>query len=502
MENLFGQFARHFPTDRSTVLLQLADGSRLSYAEALGESARLANYLMELGLHPGDRVTVQAPKNPMTLWLYLACLRSGLIFHPLNDAYLAEELKYFIEDAEPALVVCAPARLELFRSLCGGRNTPVLTIDDSGAGSLADASAASANDFQTIAVADDDVAALLYSSGTTGRPKGAMITHTNLAANIRTLTKAWSFTRDDHLLHALPTYHAHGLFVGVGCVLMSGASMSYPPSFDTAQVVELLPGATVMMGVPTYYTRLLGYPAFDRDTCRNMRLFISGSAPLRAETFAEFRDRSGHDILERYGLTETGMNSANPLDAERRPGSVGHALPGVQIRVADDRDRPLASGAIGEVQISGPNVFRGYWRMPEKTAEVFTADGFFRTGDQGMFGEGGYLSIVGRGKDMIISGGLNVYPREVESVLDELPGVAESAVIGVPHQDFGEAVVAVVVAQQDEPPKEQVIIAKLRDRLANFKLPKRVFQVSELPRNAMGKVQKSLLRQTYSQVFE
>ena len=502
MHNLFAQFVRHFPNDDSASLLHLADGSQLCYRDALEESARIANYLSSIGLKPGDRVTVQAPKTPMTLWLYLACLRSGLIFHPLNDAYMAEELKYFIEDAEPSLVVCAPTKLELFQTLCDRHKTKVVTVEESGAGSLKDASTDSAISFETIPVDDNGVAVLLYSSGTTGKPKGAMITHANLAANIGTLVAAWAFKSDDRLLHALPTYHAHGLFVGVGCVLMSGASMSYLPAFDPAQIVDLLPAASVMMGVPTYYTRLLNNPKFERSICRNMRLFISGSAPLRAETFEEFRSRTGHEILERYGLTETCMNAANPLRGERRSGSVGLALPGIRIRVADDRDRPLTSGQIGEVQVNGPNVFRGYWRMPQKTSEAFTQDGFFRTGDKGVLDNDGYLTIVGRGKDMIISGGLNVYPKEVESVIDELPCVAESAVIGVPHEDFGEAVVAVIVPEEERCPEEQTIIAELRERLANFKLPKRVFQVDELPRNTMGKVQKNVLRETYSQAFE
>jgi len=501
MQNLFTQFAAAFPADLQQVLLITPEGRSFSYADAERESARLAHYLSESGLRMGDRVTVQTSKSPQTVWLYLACLRGGFVYHPLNPAYQSSELEYLIADAKPKLVICPPERVSLFSDLTRDPACRVLTMDASGAGSLANESRTVPATFDSVACQGDTMAVLLYSSGTTGKPKGAMLTHRNLATNIRTLISAWDFTAKDRLLHALPIYHAHGLFVALGCVLMSGASMIFLPKFDARTVIHHLPDATVMMGIPTFYTRLLHETKFNRECCASIRLFISGSAPLLAETHREFEAQTGHAILERYGMTETCMNSSSPLVGERRPGSVGPALPGITIRITDDADAPLPAGEIGEIQVKGPNVFAGYWGMPDKTAQEFTADKFFRSGDLGTLSDDGYLSIRGRKKDMIISGGLNVYPREVEQVLDELQGVAESAVVGVPHPDFGEGVIAVIVPDPGQPATEEHLIASVRAKLADFKTPKRVFFTQHLPRNAMGKVRKSDLREQYNGVL-
>lgn len=481
-------------------LLETPSGEVMTYAAMDEASARIARLLADLGLRPGDRVTVQVRKSPAVVALYLACLRAGLVFHPLNDDYRREELAFLLGDAEPALTVCDPQSASLFAGLLpAGRH--LLTLADNGAGSLTERAAHCAPAFDTVARSKDDLAILLYTSGTTGKPKGAMITHGNLATNAAALVDAWGFSASDRLLHALPLYHAHGLFVGLGCTLLARASMLFLPKFDAATLIRHLPDCTVMMGVPTYYARLLREPGLDREACRHIRLFISGSAPLTPELFSAFEARTGQRILERYGMTETGMNTSNPLHGERRPGSVGLPLAGVEVRITDTAGQPLPAGSIGNIELRGPNVFPGYWRAPEKTAEAFTADGFFRTGDLGCLGTDGYLDIVGRAKDLIISGGLNVYPREVEILLDSLPGVAESAVIGVPHADFGEAVVAVITARPGTTPGEPALIEALRERLARFKIPKRVLVVGELPRNAMGKVEKTTLRKRYADLF-
>jgi len=500
-QNLYATFAAGFPPDRGQPLLTTRDGDSFSYADAERESARLAHFLSDLGLVAGDRVTVQAPKSPQTVWLYLACLRGAFVYHPLNDAYREAELEYFVADAQPGVAVCAPRDLDMFSRLTREQDCQVLTLDENSGGSLAERSAECTADFDIVPCTADTVAVLLYSSGTTGDPKGAMLTHGNLGANTQTLIEAWGFTAADRLLHVLPIYHAHGLFVALGCVMLSGASMLFLPKFDARDVIGHLPGATVMMGVPTYYTRLLDEPEFDREVCASMRLFVSGSAPLLPETHLAFQARTGHTILERYGMTETLMNSSNPLNGERRPGSVGRPLPGVAIRIATEDDRPLGSGTVGEIQVKGPNVFIGYRGMPDKTAREFTADGFFRTGDQGMLSDDGYLSILGRNKDMIITGGLNVYPREVERVIDALAGVAESAVVGVPHPDFGEAVIAIVVTKPGNPLTDNDVIGAASSQLANFKVPKRVFFTEELPRNTMSKLQKNELRKQFNKVW-
>jgi len=498
--SLFARFMQAAPADPGQPLIERPGLPPLSWQDMLEASGRLAALLSRLGLKPGDRVSVQVAKSAEAVWLYLACLRGGFVFHPLNEGYQPAELAYLLADATPALAVCDPAHEALFRTLAAP-GCSVLTLAADGSGSLSRAAASLAPDSTVAERQADDMAALLYTSGTTGRPKGAMISHGNLASNATALVGAWGFSPADRLLHALPLYHAHGLFVGLGCALMSGARLLFLGRFDPAAVLAALPAATVMMGVPTYYSRLLQQPGLDHEACAHMRLFVSGSAPLSPDTFHAFRARTGHALLERYGMTETGMNTSNPLAGERRAGSVGLPLPGVELRIAGSDDAPLPAGGIGEIQLRGPNVFSGYWGLPRKTAGAFTADGFFRSGDQGVVGPDGYLSIVGRSKDLVITGGLNVYPREVEILIDSLPGVAESAVISVPHPDFGEAVVAVVVAREGAAPSEDAILSALKQQLAGFKIPKRVFLVPELPRNAMGKVGKTILRERYAQAF-
>jgi malonyl-CoA/methylmalonyl-CoA synthetase len=476
--------------------LETESGTTFSYAELARESARCANLLTELGAKPGVRVAVQAEKSPASLFLYLGCLRAGLIYLPLNTAYQRGELSHFLEDAEPKIVVCRPQSLELMREVAAGR-AQILTLDEEGSGTLAQAAGGVSPEFSTIESMPDDLAVIVYTSGTTGRSKGAMVTHRNLVSNARVLTDCWGFSDRDVLLHVLPIFHVHGLFVANHCALLSGAKLLWHRKFDTKLVLRDLPRATVMMGVPTFYTRLLAEPAFTAALCDNVRLFVSGSAPLLLDTFKEFQTRTGNTILERYGMSEAGMVCSNPLQGERRGGTVGRPLPGISVRVADERDRPLPAGAIGGIQVKGDNVFAGYWRMPERTREEFTTDGYFRTGDVGAFDADGYVSIIGRTKDLIISGGYNVYPKEIELALDALPGVTESAVIGIPHPDFGEAVAAVVVARKDAKLDPAALIAELKKNFANYKVPKRVYLVDDLPRNAMGKVQKALLRERY-----
>ncbi|TAM46738.1 MAG: malonyl-CoA synthase [Gammaproteobacteria bacterium] len=499
-ENVYTLFVSRFPADRRAPFLEIPEGRGYSYADLDTESARYARFLAGLGLVPGDRVMVQVEKSPQALFFYLACLRAGFIYVPLNTAYRQAEIEYFLDDATPRFVLCDPVQLDMIRAAATARGVAhVHALAADGRGTLTEAAARAAPDFGVAPVAADDTAVILYTSGTTGRPKGAMITHRNLAANGLVLSRAWGFRPDDVLLHALPTFHIHGLFVACHCVLLSGGKMIFMPKFDAAEVIRHLPRATVFMGVPTYYTRLLALPDFGAEACRNMRLFTCGSAPLLPQTFEEFRARTGHTILERYGMTETGMNTSNPLDGARRAGTVGPALPGVTLRVVDIAGREVASGEVGELQVKGDNVFRGYWCQPDKTREEFTADGFFRTGDLARRDADGYVAIVGRAKDLIITGGLNVYPKEIESYLDKLDGIAESAVIGLPHPDFGEAVTAVVVRQPGrDDVDEQTILAALKGAIAGFKVPKRVFFAPDLPRNTMGKVQKNILRERYT----
>jgi len=491
--NAYTLFSSHVGGNPDRLALETGAGERLTYADLDARAARLSAALAAFGARPGDRVAVQMEKSPWALALYLACLRGGFAILPMNTAYRAAELEHFLADAGPAVVVCGEAQHAALAPLCDRHAVKRLcTLQGDGSGTLGGIDAGEAP------VADrraTDIAALLYTSGTTGRPKGAMLSHENLAANARDLMQVWEWREDDVLIHALPLFHIHGLFVACNCTLFGGASMLFHARFDPSAVIADLPRATVLMGVPTFYTRLLGQPALDPAACRNVRLFISGSAPLTEQTFNEFRERTGHAILERYGMTETGMNASNPVHGERRPGTVGLPLPHVDLRIAGPDDAALERGAVGEIQVRGPNVFSGYWQRPDANAESFTADRWFRTGDLGRIDPDGYVAIVGRAKDLIISGGYNVYPKEVERCIDDLDGVAESAVIGLPDPDFGEAVTAVVVAAPGGPAlSERDVIGAIKERLANYKVPKRVVFVPELPRNAMGKVQKNELR--------
>ena len=469
----------------------------------LQETAKVANALGEAGVRPGDRVAAQVDKSASAIALYLGTLRAGAVFLPLNTAYTANEVEYFVRDAEPALLVCRPAAEAALRPIADNVNARLETLDaDGNSGSWAKKVEAGTAVFNTVERDKQDLAAILYTSGTTGRAKGAMITHHNLASNAQTLAGLWQFTSDDVLLHALPIFHTHGLFVAINTVLVSGASMLFLETFDTNQVLTLLPDATVMMGVPTFYTRLLNQANFTQQLTRDMRLFISGSAPLLEETHIAFRQRTGKAILERYGMTETNMNTSNPYHGSRRAGTVGFPLADVTIRVTDpDTGMKLPHGEIGMLEVRGPNVFKGYWRMPERTAEEFREDGFFITGDLGKIDDRGYLVIVGRSKDLIISGGFNVYPKEVEIEIDALPGITESAVVGLPHPDFGEGVTAIVVAREDSSVDETGIKLQLANRLARYKQPKRVFFCDQLPRNSMGKIQKNLLRDQYRDIY-
>jgi malonyl-CoA/methylmalonyl-CoA synthetase len=430
-------------------------------------------------------------------------VRAGAVYLPLNTGYILAELDYFIGDAEPSLVVSDPAKRPVIADLAARHGVKAVeTLDAAGQGTLIDLAGRQAPDFATVPRAADDLAAILYTSGTTGRSKGAMLTHANLASNARALMEAWRFTAGDVLIHALPIYHTHGLFTATNTMLLARASMLFLAKFSAEAVIGLLPGATALMGVPTFYTRLLAHPGLTSAATRHIRLFVSGSAPLLADTHAQWRERTGHAILERYGMTETSMNTSNPYDGERRAGTVGFPLPGVELRIVDpENGRAVAAGEVGMIQVRGPNVFKGYWRQPEKTAAEFTADGFFVTGDLGQVDADGYVAIVGRGKDLIISGGFNVYPKEVENELDALPGVAESAVIGVPHPDFGEGVTALVVPRQPGAVDAAALVTALGGRLAKYKLPKRLIVIDELPRNTMGKVQKNLLRERFRDLY-
>ncbi|OQM74249.1 malonate--CoA ligase [Manganibacter manganicus] len=487
----------------SKPLLYLKDGAVVSYDAFLRQAARIANALTDHGVKPGDRVAVQVRKSAEALALYAACIRSGAIFLPLNTAYMPNEVEYFVGNARPALVVCdsdAHAALAPIAKAAGAR---LLTLDGDGKGTLTDEAERCSDHFETVPRGADDLAALLYTSGTTGRSKGAMLTQANLLSNARSLVEAWRFTDKDVLLHALPIFHTHGLFVACNVTLLAGGAMIFLPSFQVDEIIEYLPRATSMMGVPTFYTRLLDDPRFTKDLTRHMRLFTSGSAPLLAETHVAFEARTGHRILERYGMTETNMTTSNPYEGERRAGTVGFALPDVEIRVVDPETKTvLPDSEIGILEVRGPNVFKGYWEMPEKTREEFRDDGFFITGDVVSIDKDGYVQIVGRAKDLIISGGFNIYPKEVELLLDEQEGVLESAVIGVPHPDFGEGVVGVVVPQKDGSLDEQSLLAAIHDRIARFKQPKRIFTVDELPRNTMGKVQKNILRDRFAGTFQ
>ncbi|MCK1744392.1 malonyl-CoA synthase [Bradyrhizobium sp. 139] len=488
--------------DPKRLAIETHDGARISYGDLIARAGQIANVLVARGVKSGDRVAVQVEKSVANIVLYLATVRAGAVYLPLNTAYTLNELDYFIGDAEPSLVVCDPAKAEGLAPIAAKVKAKVETLGPDGKGSLTEAADKASGEFATVPRASDDLAAILYTSGTTGRSKGAMLTHDNLASNSLSLVGYWRFTDKDVLIHALPIYHTHGLFVATNVTLFARAAMIFLPKLDPDLIIKLMARATVLMGVPTFYTRLLQNPALSRETTKHMRLFISGSAPLLAETHREWSARTGHAVLERYGMTETNMNTSNPYEGERVPGAVGFPLPGVSVRVTDpDTAKELPRDEIGMIEVKGPNVFKGYWRMPEKTKAEFRDDGFFITGDLGKIDAKGYVHILGRGKDLVISGGFNVYPKEIESEIDAMPGVIESAVIGVPHADFGEGVTAVLVCNKGTEISEASVLKALDGRLAKFKMPKRVFVVDELPRNTMGKVQKNVLRDTYKDIF-
>ena len=483
--------------------LRLPDGATISYASFLQTASRMAHVLTKNGLLPGDRLAVQVEKSPNALALYAACAQAGIVFLPLNPAYTIDELRYFIENSGAHTIVCSASSAPLLAPAAEKLGARTETLNADGSGTLNDQAQAMPLEFPTTPRSEEDLAALLYTSGTTGNPKGAMLSQGNLLSNARTLAAEWRFAKEDVLLHALPVFHTHGLFVGTNVTLVAGSSMIFLPKFDLTEVMHLIPNATVLMGVPTFYTRLLDDGRFTRKLASHMRLFVSGSAPLLAETHARFEARTGHRILERYGMTETNMNTSNPYDGARRAGAVGFPLPGVDLKITDPvTGEPVAPGEVGQIEVRGPNVFKGYWQMPGKTAAELRADGFFITGDLGRIDSEGYVHIVGRNKDLIISGGYNIYPKEIESVLDEQPGILESAVIGVPHKDLGEAVLGLVVPRKDESPDLEAAMQAIEAALARFKHPRKLVVVDELPRNSMGKVQKNILREQFAEALE
>ncbi len=503
--NLFAALRAGFPADLDTTAIETDTGLCYSWRDLDRATAMMANLLDSLGLEKGARIAVQVEKSVEAVMLYLATLRAGYVFLPLNTAYQSAEIEYFIGNAEPAVVVCSKKNFGWVSPIAFKAGTQaVFTLDEDRSGSLLER-AAHCKDTHRVAVrAADDLAAILYTSGTTGRSKGAMLSHDNLLSNAVVLKRYWGWKSGDVLIHALPIFHVHGLFVALHGALINGSKMLWLGKFDPQWVVRQLPRASVFMGVPTLYVRLLAEPTLDRQACKGMRLFISGSAPLLIETFRAWQERTGHTILERYGMSETAMLTSNPYDAkdgERRGGTVGFPLPGVGVRVRGEAGQDLPADEIGGIEVRGPNVFKGYWRMPEKTREEFTADGWFKTGDVGQIDKRGYVTIVGRSKDLIISGGYNVYPAEIEGYINEMPGVAESAVVGVPHPDFGEVGVAVLTLKPGAALQPEAVIAGLKARLANFKIPKRCFVVGDLPRNTMGKVQKNLLRDQHKGLF-
>jgi malonyl-CoA/methylmalonyl-CoA synthetase len=509
-ENLFAALRAAFPARLDDIAVETDNGLCYSWRDLDRASAMMANLLVQLDIPPASRIAVQVEKSVEAMILYLATLRAGHVFLPLNTAYQSAEIEYFIGNAEPAVVVCTGRNFGWVSPIAFKAGTRhVFTLNDDRTGSLLER-AAHCSDRHTPAVRrGSDLAAILYTSGTTGRSKGAMLTHDNLHSNAAMLKDYWGWVPGDVLVHALPIFHVHGLFVAIHGALLNGSKMLWHAKFDPKRVLADLPRATVFMGVPTLYVRMLAEPTLNKDTTRHMRLFIAGSAPLLIETFQAWQERTGHTILERYGMSETIMLTSNPYRAdkrhggqdERRGGTVGFPLPGVSLRVVDDAGQPVAVDEIGGIQVKGPNVFPGYWRMPEKTAEEFTADGYFKTGDVGKVDARDYVTIVGRSKDLIISGGYNVYPAEIEGYINEMSGVAESAVVGVPHPDFGEVGVAVVIAKPGAKLNAEAIIADLKSKLANFKIPKQCYVVAELPRNAMGKVQKNLLRDQHKGLF-
>jgi malonyl-CoA/methylmalonyl-CoA synthetase len=508
--NLFAALRAAFPSDLNATAVETEDGLCYSWRDLDRASAMMANLLTSLKLPRGARVAVQVEKSVEAMMLYLATLRAGLVFLPLNTAYQSAEIEYFVGNAEPSVVVCSGANFGWVSKIAFKAGTAhVFTLNDDRTGTLLERAAHCSDQHTVVQNKADDLAAILYTSGTTGRSKGAMLSHHNLLSNAQTLKTYWGWKKGDVLIHALPIFHVHGLFVAIHGALLNGSKMFWMSKFDPKLVIAKMPEATVFMGVPTLYVRMLAEPSLTKAQTSHMRLFVAGSAPLLIETFHEWQQRTGHTILERYGMSETAMLTSNPYQAdarypgqtERRGGTVGFPLPGVSLRVQDDQGHNLPVGEIGGIQVKGPNVFAGYWRMPEKTKEEFTADGFFKTGDVGKVDERGYVVIVGRSKDLIISGGYNVYPAEIEGYINEMPGVAESALVGVPHPDFGEVGVAVVIAKPGAQVSPDAVIAGLKSQLANFKIPKKCFVVDALPRNTMGKVQKNLLRDQYKALF-
>ncbi|WP_425039758.1 malonate--CoA ligase [Primorskyibacter sp. S187A] len=496
-DTLFGVHA-----GKETPFLHLYDGTVITHAGFIAMAARMAHVLTDAGLAPGDRLAAQVQKSPEALALYAACVQAGLVFLPLNTGYTTDELTYFIENSGASCVVCDAKAKNALAPIAERLGARLETLNADGSGTLSDQAADRPDSIPTVARSEDDLAAFLYTSGTTGRSKGAMLTQANLLSNALTLREYWRFTADDVLLHALPIFHTHGLFVATNVTLVAGGSMIFLPKFELDQMIDLMPKATTMMGVPTFYTRLLDDPRLTKARAAHMRLFISGSAPLLAETHMQFERRTGHRILERYGMTETNMNTSNPCDGDRRAGTVGFPLPGVELKITDPASgEELAPGEVGQIEVRGANVFKGYWQMPKKTAEELRSDGFFITGDLGCVDEDGYVHIVGRNKDLIISGGYNIYPKEIELVLDDQPGVLESAVIGVPHADFGETVLGLIVPEPGAHPDLDVIAEAAKGSLARFKHPRKLIVIDALPRNTMGKVQKNALREAYRDIF-
>jgi len=501
--NLYGLLRDHFAAHRTRCCLELEDGRCITYGQIDQLSGRMASTLSQLDVAPGDRVLAQTDKSLETVVLYLACLRAGAVFLPMNVAYTAPEISYFMHDASPVVAVCQPQNYSTLLPVARAAGVKrLLTLGTQADGSLMDCFNNTTDCDLLVARQHDDLASIIYTSGTTGRSKGAMLSHGNLASNALVLHEYWGWREGDVLLHALPIFHVHGLFVALHCAFLNASRVLFLNKFNTETILDRLPRATVMMGVPTFYVRLLACSTFTREQVGNMRLFICGSAPLLKATFHHFAQRTGHRILERYGMSEAGMITSNPLQGERLAGTVGYFLPGQNGRIVDGQGQEVPRGDPGILEITGPNVFRGYWQMPEKTASEFRPDGYFITGDIATMAEDGRISIVGRGKDLIISGGYNIYPKEIELLIDVIPGVLESAVIGLPHADFGEAVTAIVVTDGSKRLEEQQIIQALDDRLARFKRPKRVFFIDQLPRNTMGKVQKNQLRDHFSHTYQ
>ncbi len=496
-DNLFGVHSTNDDT-----FLYLINGQTITYRNFLANSRRIANTLVDLGLKPGDCVAIQVEKSPEMLNIYAACAQAGLVYLPLNPTYTMDEITYFIEDSGSQLIICDERNKEELEIITQKLDVKIETLNSNSTGSIIDKSNYSIEQFDTVPRSNDDLAALLYTSGTTGKSKGAMLTQTNLLSNGNTLMDAWKFNKDDTLLHALPLFHTHGLFVATNVVLASGASMIFLPQFNLDNIINYLPKASTMMGVPTFYTRLLADKRFNRRLVSHVRLFVSGSAPLLSETHVHFEKLTGHKILERYGMTETNMNTSNPYNGERRAGTVGLPLPGVEVKITEQKTgETLSTNEIGQIEVRGPNVFKGYWKLPDKTKAELRDNGFFITGDLGKIDEDGYIHIVGRDKDLIISGGYNIYPKELEVFLDNKLGVLESAVIGVPHPDFGETPIALIVSSKDAVPDLTEIENDIKKSIARYKHPKKIIIIDELPRNAMGKVQKNVLRNFYNSIF-